>query len=108
MKFPTVEFKNEQIDFLTNYCPKDDFFTSNNEIELICDNLEFLGKTIDEFRAIRNSVVKFYTELKDNELNIEKKRTDKYWKFHNAMMSVTAVIDNYMYNYNMTRNIFEI
>ena len=44
MKFPTVEFKNEQIDFLTNYCPKDDFFTSNNEIELICDNLEFLGK----------------------------------------------------------------
>ena len=98
MKYPLVEFKAEQIEFLTRYCPKDDFFTSSEEIEIIRNNLELLGKTIDELRTIRNSVVKFYTKLKDNELNIEGKHTDKFWKFHTAMMSVTAVIDNYIYN----------
>ena len=92
-----MEFKNEQIEFLTRYCPKDDFFTSSEEIEIIRNNLELLGKTIDELRAIRNSVVKFYTKLKDNELNIKGKHTDEFWKFHTAMMSVTAVIDNYIY-----------
>lgn len=98
MKSSLMEFKNEQIEFLTRYCPKDDFFTSSEEIEIIRNNLELLGKTIDELRAMRNSVVKFYTKLKDNELNIEGKHTDKFWKFHTAMMSVTAVIDNYIYN----------
>ena len=97
MKSSLIEFKNEQIEFLTSYCPKDDFFTSSEEIEIIRNNLEILGKTIDELRTIRNSVVKFYTKLKDNELNIEGKHTDKFWKFHTAMMSVTAVIDNYIY-----------
>ena len=92
-----MEFKNEQIEFLTRYCPKDDFFTSSEEIEIISNNLELLGKTIDELRTIRNSVVKFYTKLKDNELNIKGKHTDEFWKFHTAMMSVTAVIDNYIY-----------
>ena len=98
MKYPLVEFKKEQIEFLTSYCPKDDFFTSSEEIEIIRNNLELLGKTIDELRPIRNSVVKFYTKLKDNELNIKGKHTDKFWKFHTAMMSVTAVIDTYIYN----------
>lgn len=97
MEFPTVEFRNEQIEFLTGYCPEDDFFTSNKEIEIVANNLELSEKTTDELRAIRNSVVKFYTELEDNEFNIEGKRTDKFWKFHTAMMSVTAVIDNYIY-----------
>ena len=67
MKSSLIEFKNEQIEFLTSYCPKDDFFTSSEEIEIIRNNLELLGKTIDELRAIRNSVVKFYTKLKDND-----------------------------------------
>ena len=97
MGFPIVEFRNEQIKFLTDYCPEDDFFTSNKEIELVANNLDLSEKTTVELRAIRNSIVKFYSELEDNELNIKGKRTDNFWKFHTAMMSVTAVIDNYIY-----------
>lgn len=81
-----VELTNEQKQFLMNYEPKDDFITSEEEIKEINTNFGLDKiKNTEILRSIRNSVVKFY-------------RIDRN-KF-NSMMSVTAVIDHYMYRVN--------
>lgn len=80
---------NEQIDFLKTYCPSDEHITSWNECNLITDKLALKGISTDELRSIRNSVVRLYSELR---------KTDSKIDYMLSMMSVTAVIDNHMYN----------
>ena len=93
-------FTDDVEKFLINYHPEDEHMTSEREITLIAKvfNLETL--TYDDFIKLRNDVVMFYSHLMDNEIVYGKNgeyshRTDYYWQYSTAMMSVTAVIDYY-------------
>ena len=92
----------EAQDFLRNYTPKSNMFTSKEEIELISNELGLDDHTTEDFPLLRNEVVELYTELLDKNIIVDDKgeyvgRTEKYWSLLNAMQSVTAVIDHYMY-----------
>ena len=92
--FETIELTSDMKTFLKGYSPKEKHFTSIEEIRLVEDNLN-----IDNYRnniqALRNSVVQFYDELIDENPN-DKNMTYAYME---SMMSVTAVIDNYIYKF---------
>lgn len=92
----------EAHNFLREYTPKNNMYTSKEEIELISNELGLEGMTTEGFRSFRNEVVELYTELLDENIIINDKgeyvgRTEKYWSLMNAMQSVTAVIDYYIY-----------
>ena len=92
--FETVELTSDMKNFLKGYSPKEEHFTSINEIRLVEDNLN-IDNYKDNLRALRNSVVEFYDELIDENPN-DRNMTYAYME---SMMSVTAVIDNYIYNF---------
>ena len=84
--------------FLLSYTPKDDYFTSNEEIALITDKLKLSGMTADQLTDMRNQVVIIYRDAMDKEIKYDKDgnfsgRTEKYWEYSNGLNSVTAVID---------------
>ena len=85
----TFNFTKKQIDFLNSYCPKNSFFTTNDECNLIIEILGLRCLTLYEMSACRNEVVKFYS--------------DKMKRFNEDIMSslqsVTAVIDHYSKGY---------
>ena len=88
--------------FLVNYQPADEHFTSNDEINMIGNFFNLININREDRQEIRNNVVKFYDHLMDNEIMYDKNgkyngRTDQYWKYSNAMMSVTAAIDYFIY-----------
>lgn len=92
----------EAQDFLREYTPKNNMYTSKEEIELISNELGLEGMTTEDFQSLRNEVVGLYTELLDENIIVDDKgeyvgRTEKYWRLMNAMQSVTAVIDHYIY-----------
>lgn len=70
--------------FLLGYKPKDDHFTSNEECKLVGYALE-LQEDKRYLCAIRNAVVKYYSEHRD------------LVGSSIPMMSVTAVIDDFLY-----------
>jgi hypothetical protein len=76
--------------------PEDRHFTSFEEIELVEKQLGLKGLSREEIDAVRNTVVLFYENLMDNEFELNG-RTEKYYDVSTAMMSVTGVIDNYIY-----------
>ena len=82
-------FSKKQINFLNSYCPKNRFFTTNDECNLIIEILGLKCLTLYEMSACRNEVVKFYS--------------DKMKRFNEDIMSslqsVTAVIDHYSKGY---------
>lgn len=83
--------------FLRQYKPEDDMITTEEEMELISLVFGLKGLTTEELRATRNAVVNCYSYLiKDDKQNGGGKRYD----YMDAMQSVTAVIDNVMYNPN--------
>lgn len=94
---------NETIcNFLNSYKPKNRMFTSDNEIELISETLNLCELSFEERCNTRNEVVRYYTELMENEIIYDetgeyKGRTDKYWDLIQSMQSVTTVIDYYKY-----------
>lgn len=94
--FSITRFSKEVKTFLKGYMPEDKYFTSFDEIETIEKTLELKGKTFDEVQAIRNTVVLYYDYLMENECETNG-RTDAWWNFNTAMMSVTAAIDNFLY-----------
>jgi hypothetical protein len=89
MEKTTFNFSKKQIDFLNSYCPKNRFFTTNDECNLIIEILGLKSLTLYEMSACRNEVVKFYS--------------DKMKRFNEDIMSslqsVTAVIDHYSKGY---------
>ena len=91
--FEMVELTSDMKTFLKGYSPKDEHFTSIEEIHLIEDNLN-IDNYKDNLRAIRNSVVLFYDELigDGSDRNLT-------YAFMESMMSVTAVIDNYAHKF---------
>lgn len=94
--FSITRFNSEVKSFLKVYMPEDRHFTSFEEIELVENQLGLKGLSREEIDAVRNTVVLFYENLMDNEFELNG-RTEKYYDFSTAMMSVTGVIDNYIY-----------
>ena len=92
--FETVELTTDMKTFLKGYSPKEKHFTSIEEIRLVEDNLN-IANYRNNLQALRNSVVEFYDELIDENPN-DRNMTYNYME---SMMSVTAVIDNYIYKF---------
>lgn len=91
--------------FLKGYRPKDDHFTTNEEIELVARKLSLEDQDVETLRNTRNRVVRYYSSLMDREIQYNPDgsfagRSDKYWDYNYGMMSVTAIIDRYMYRRN--------
>ncbi len=91
--FETIELTSDMKNFLKGYSPKEEHFTSIEEIHLVEDNLN-IGNYYNNLVALRNSVVQFYDELIGD--GSDRKRTHAFME---SMMSVTAVIDNYAYKF---------
>lgn len=72
-----------------------DMFVTPAQIDEIADTFALDGKTEDELRAIRNSVVKYFGAI------TSAARTCGSWKSydraHNALSGITAVIDHALY-----------
>lgn len=95
-------FTESFYDFLKNYKPENQMFTSEDEIDLISETLNLPELDFEERCRTRNEVVRYYTELMDAEViydenNQYKGRTDKFWELLNSMQSITTVIDYYKY-----------
>ena len=91
--FETVELTSDMKNFLKDYSPKEEHFTSIKEIRLVEDKLNIANYS-NNLIALRNSVVLFYDELIGD--GSDRKRTHALME---SMMSVTAVIDNYAYKF---------
>lgn len=91
--FETVELTSDMKNFLKDYSPKEEHFTSIKEIRLVEDNLNIANYS-SNLIALRNSVVLFYDELIGD--GSDRKRTHALME---SLMSVTAVIDNYAYKF---------
>ena len=92
--FETVELTSDMKTFLKGYSPKEEHFTSIEEIHLVEDKLN-IAKYSDNLRALRNSVVRFYDEL----IHEDPTNRNMVYAYMESMMSVTAVIDNYAYKF---------
>jgi hypothetical protein len=96
-------FFNETVEnFLKNYKPTNQMFTSEDEIDLISETLNLCELSFEERTRTRNEVVRYYSELMEGEIIYDengeyKGRTDKYWELITSMQSVTMVIDYYKY-----------
>ena len=91
--FETVELTSDMKNFLKDYSPKEEHFTSIKEIRLVEDNLNIANYS-SNLIALRNSVVLFYDDLIGD--GSDRKLTHAFME---SMMSVTAVIDNYAYKF---------
>lgn len=80
--------------FLNSYCPEDSDFTTREEIsyveENLVNNINLKNATGAFLKEIRNNVVSYYSEANKEKFDYNK---------HNAMMSITAVIDNLIYRH---------
>lgn len=91
--FETVELTSDMKNFLKDYSPKEEHFTSIKEIRLVEDNLNIANYS-NNLIALRNSVVLFYDELIGD--GSDRKQTHALME---SLMSVTAVIDNYAHKF---------
>lgn len=87
------------INFLSSYSPANEHFTTENEIKSILTALK--TDIMAGLRPTRNSVVDFYSDKMDKEIKYDENgeyagRTNDYWKYNNAMMSVCAALDYQM------------
>ena len=92
--FETVDLNPDMVSFLKEYSPKEKHITSLKEIRLIEDKLN-IDNYRNNLRALRNSVVQFYDELIDENPN----NRNMVYDYMESMMSVTAIIDNYIYKF---------
>lgn len=81
------ELTNKQKEFLKNYKPANDLFTSWDEVRKIGEVLELDGMPLEDMRECRNQVVKLYSDM------LEDGQDDNY-TLMTSMMSVTAAIDH--------------
>lgn len=78
-------------EFLKDYTPENNFFTSAKEMKLVESVLQLNDKTYEELTEIRNEVVKFYSEI------MASVSREESFEYMDALQSVTAVIDNKIY-----------
>ena len=81
----------EQTRFIRTYSPENRHFTSKDEIDTIASRLGLASLSKEELQAVRNSVVKDYNDFCGYD-------RDARWYRSEAMMSITAVIDHYIYS----------
>lgn len=81
----------EQTRFIRTYSPENRYFTSEDEINTIANRLGLASLSKEELQAVRNSVVKDYNDFCGDD-------KDARWYRYEAMMSITAVIDRYIYS----------
>lgn len=79
------------IDSIKDYRPADRHFTSNEEIAYIAKKLKLKGRSVESLNALRNNVVDAYDRFAGDDR--QKRRDYMPW-----MLSVTAVIDEYIFN----------
>lgn len=91
-RFEMVKFSDEQVKFLSEYKTADERWTSQDEMKQVEEALGLRKVERSLLRAIRNSVVKAYHNLRDSSTS-----TEERYSMFNSMMSVTAVIDNVIY-----------
>ena len=97
-KIKYAELSQNQLDFLREYAPKGKGYTSTLEMKKIISKFGLdAGIDVEDMRAIRNSVVRFYSNLQ-RELLIG--GTEEKLRNMEALQSVTAVIDHQMYRVN--------
>ena len=86
---------------IKDYFPESHMFTNNNEIGYIQEELCLKQMTRYELQNLRDMVVMVYTDWMENELithdDGEVERTNKYFKYMDALQSVTTVIDNMIF-----------
>ena len=90
-------FNDTEKQFLANYRPADEHFTSSEEIEQVAKALNLKEMANEQLHDTRDAVVKLYDEKLDAEF-VDGKRTENFWGVMSAMQSVVAVIDSVMYN----------
>ena len=88
------ELTMEEAKFLYNYEPKDFGITSKEEAMDIYKSLSLADYDSLGLTATRNSVVRFYGDLQNREIS----RTSKPADWMPSIQSVTAVIDECIYN----------
>lgn len=104
--FKYAKLTESQLIFLVDYTPANRHFTSNEEVDKVAEVLNLKSFTdTEDMRAVRNSVVRFYSKIQKNEMVIDENGdisnlTSKFDDYQQAMMSVTAVIDHFMYKIN--------
>ncbi len=85
MKPVRATLTKKQKDFLFQYFPEDNMFTSQKEIDKITEVLKLDSDKSEEwYRLLRGAVVEFYHPMIDQD-----------FKCMYSMQSVTAVIDYY-------------
>lgn len=84
---------------LKDYRADDRHFTSKEEMDLIHEKLHFDEATDDDLFNYRTLVVCIWREMRDHaEADGKPDEADEIW---NAMMSITAVIDDEMWKRGM-------
>ena len=89
-----AELNPAQEALIENYEYNDRYVTIN-EIRFTEKALELYGKSIEELRAIRNSVVKYLSDRFD--FYRERDAADCAMRVRNNMSAVTCVIDNMIF-----------
>ena len=97
-----IIFSETICNFLKNYKPASQMFTSEDEADLISETLNLCELSFEDRCRTRNEIVRYYTELMDAEVIYDengeyKGRTNKFWDLMQSMQSITTVIDYYKY-----------
>lgn len=80
-----------------DYKPKDNMFTSQEEMDYLAKELELETCSNDDLCNLRDFCVMFWGEMADS----KREKGEDSWGIHNAMMSITAVIDHYKWHRRM-------
>ena len=72
-----------------------DMFVTSEQVDEIAETFALNGKSRDELRAIRNSVVRYLSDLTSIARMLE--NVKEYDRYHNALSGITAVIDHTIY-----------
>ena len=76
------------------------FSVTEQQIKKIAKMFNLSALTIDELRAVRNSVVRFLSDKKSEERNSKDCDWILYDQYTNNISGITAVIDNFMFALN--------
>lgn len=88
MKFANIE--NEVINNVMNV-EIDEFFITNESIKQIRNILNLDGKSVDELRAIRNTIVRTIAEMRDRAF--EENNYECFRNLSTKMSGITCAID---------------
>jgi len=85
MKPIRATLTKKQRNFLSQYFPEDNMFTSQEEMDKIAEVFKLYNDKSEEwYRLLRNAVVEFYHP-----------KINRVFRYMYSMQSVTAVIDYY-------------